>query len=729
MSIEKFFDIPLVAALALKEKQIQQIYRPIIAVHKWFARRPGTLFRGLILAEFGQRPLKEIFFEPNDFPDRLVVDPFMGGGTPIVEANRVGCDVAGFDINPMAAWIVREEIEHLDIDEYDRATFRLLKSLESQIGDLYRTKCPLYGDDDVPVKYFLWVKILDCVKCGRDFDLFPGYLVADDTRHPRNVLVCHSCGELNETSTVTKPGKCKSCKSTLQLDGPAKRGRCSCRHCGEPNKYPRSTAEPFRHRLFAIEYFNPSRKEGHVGRFFKKPDQFDLAKIDKVKKIRENSRLKFVPPDKIKAGDESSRLIRWGYKRYRELFNDRQQIGLEQSCRLIAAVRDTRVRNALATNFSDLLRYQNLLCRYDTMALKSLDIFSVHGFPIGLVQCESNILGITNENGTNVGSGGWINIIDKYRKAKKYCDAPFEIKRDGKRKIVVPIVGEWIGEHRADSRSRNVSIRCLSSAEMSTPPSSVDAVFTDPPYFGNVQYAELMDFCYVWLRRLVGKDFEGFSQDSTRSPDELTGNDTESRDLAHFTEGLTAVYKTMALALKPGGPLVFTFHHNQITAYCSIAVALLDAGFLCTVAIPCPAEMGGSIHIHGTNSSIVDTVFVCRQRTISQPLPDSISPEQLVKLLRNEIEMLSSAGMQPSLGDIRCVLFGHLTRIAILLLHRTWDMKAEILEKLALIQCTIDDFVSVPELITELTPPPQSRKKREVTLSLFAEEAANAISL
>ena len=55
MTIEANFDVPLVAAMALKEKQIQQNYRPIIAVHKWFARRPGTLFRGLILSEFGDR--------------------------------------------------------------------------------------------------------------------------------------------------------------------------------------------------------------------------------------------------------------------------------------------------------------------------------------------------------------------------------------------------------------------------------------------------------------------------------------------------------------------------------------------------------------------------------------------------------------------------------------------------------------------------------------------------
>ena len=42
MSIETRFDIPFIAAMALREKQIQQNYRPIIAVHKWFARRPGS---------------------------------------------------------------------------------------------------------------------------------------------------------------------------------------------------------------------------------------------------------------------------------------------------------------------------------------------------------------------------------------------------------------------------------------------------------------------------------------------------------------------------------------------------------------------------------------------------------------------------------------------------------------------------------------------------------------
>ena len=105
--IEKNFDIAFIADLALREKQIQQNYRPIIAVHKWFARRPGTLFRGLLLSEFVENSLEESFYSGHALSGRKICDPFMGGGTPLLEANRLGCDVVGFDINPMQVFPFR----------------------------------------------------------------------------------------------------------------------------------------------------------------------------------------------------------------------------------------------------------------------------------------------------------------------------------------------------------------------------------------------------------------------------------------------------------------------------------------------------------------------------------------------------------------------------------------------------------------------------------------------
>lgn len=731
MAIESDFDIALVAALALKEKQIQQNYRPIIAVHKWFARRPGTLFRGLILSEFGAQPLTESFFRANRFAGRVVADPFMGGGTPLIEANRVGCDVVGYDINPMAAWIVGEEISHLDLDTYRKAADRLLVYLRHELGRAYVTDCPHYGDSDVPVKYFLWVKVITCLKCESQIDLFPGYLLADDTRHSSNVLICPACGDLNEVADLRKPGRCRACAEDLVIEGPAKRNRCACKRCGHVNQYPRPVVGPPRHRPFAIEYFNLERRNGHKGRFFKKPDAKDLERVAEVARRWKSLTPEFVPEQEILAGDETDRLHRWGYRFYRELFNERQLLGLELSCRQIAGTADERVRHALATNLSDLLRYQNMLCRYDTMALKSLDIFSVHGFPVGLVQCESNLLGTLNASETNVGSGGWTNIIEKYSRAKSYCDAPFEVRQVGRRKVTVPVQGEWIGERKNGAPTRSVALRCTSSTTVDLPLSSLDAVFTDPPYFGNVQYGELMDFCYVWLRRLVGTKAEGFNLPSTRSPQELTGNATQARGIEHFTEGLSDVYRAMARALKPGAPLAFTFHHNRKEPYYAVGVAILDTGLTCLATLPCPAEMGGSIHIHGTGSSIVDTIFVCRfeGRTRRGQTFDSLAG--LGGVMKTELPLLYAAGMKPTAGDIRCMVFGHLTRYGIERLRKNWDSGRPTSDRLDLFARVVDrlgDCQALIDMLAAAPPPFVTCVARPVQRQLFPQDDRDAVS-
>ncbi|MGB9846535.1 MAG: DUF1156 domain-containing protein, partial [Desulfotomaculales bacterium] len=613
--IERSFDIPFVTDLALREKQIQQSYRPVIAVHKWFARRPGTLFRALLISEFVGGDLRKNYFSSHNLQGLRIADPFMGGGTPLLEANRLGCDILGFDINPMAYWIVRQEIQQIDLKAYREAANEISKRLEKEIGLFYRTRCVYCNQTEAPVKYFLWVKILKCRVCHREFDLFPGYLLAENSRHPRNVIICRKCGELVETDDRQRPGDCHNCGASLVLDGPARKNRCQCPYCGQVNTYPDPASGKPEHRLFAIEYYCPQCRPGHKGRFFKRPDELDLAKYQEARNKWQNINTAYVPDEEIPSGDETSRLLRWGYRRYREMFNERQLLGLELICRAVNSQKNERIREALATNFSDLLRYQNMLCRYDSYALKSLDIFSVHGYPVSLIQCESNIIGIKNGQGTNIGSGGWFNIVEKFFKAKVYCQRPFEvIHQAGKKKLIVT-GGEWIGEfreHAGKPQFKKVDLRCASATTADLEANSLDAVITDPPYFANVQYAELMDFCYVWLRRLVGRQNSVFGNPSTRNEGELTGNATLDRGLDHFTRGLSEVFCRFSAALKHGAPFVFTFHHNSIEAYYPVAVALLDAGLVCTSSIPCPAEMSASIHINGTGSSIVDTVFVNR---------------------------------------------------------------------------------------------------------------------
>ena len=695
--IEKLFDITFISDLALREKQIQQNYRPIIAVHKWFARRPGTLFRGLLLSEFLEGPLREAFYQANNLCNRQIADPFMGGGTPIVEANRLGCAVTGFDINPMSYWIVKQEIEHLDLEEYVKAGQALRATLEKEIGPFYRTQCFLCGSSDAHVKYFLWVKMISCHGCGNDIDLFPGYLISADARHPKNVFVCPACGGLTEASDRKNPGNCSHCGVGLIAEGPAKRSRCHCSVCGAENHYPKPQDGPPRHRLFAIEYHCLNCKKNHRGRFFKKPDAEDLARFQRTQDRWEALYQKqYVPEDDILSGDETDRLHRWGYKRYQEMFNPRQLLGLELSARFISNITDNRVRNALATNLSDLLRYQNMMCRYDSRALKSLDIFSVHGFPVSLIQCESNFLGIM-VHGRNmcVGSGGWANIIEKFKKAKLYCDNPFEVRHQGKSKKVVPIHGEWIGDDPNGNESRfprAVNLSCENAAACKLKDAILDGVFTDPPYFGNVQYAELMDFCYVWLKKLIGREFPAFRKKTTRTPDELTGNVDMGRNLAHFTEGISAVYRKMAAALKPGAPLVFTYHHNTIEAYYPIAISILDAGLTCSASIPCPAEMGASIHINGTGSSIIDTVFVCRKTGVMRRKWLADTPAELAAIVEEDLRQLRAGNVKPTRGDIKCIIYGHIIRLATWSLRKRWNTNRELPDRLSEVEHWIQSF-------------------------------------
>ena len=706
--IEHHFEVPFVSRLAMREKQIQQNYRPVIAVHKWFARRPGTLFRSLILSEFAEQPIHETFYQSQQMPHIRVFDPFMGGGTTMMEANRVGCSVTGTDVNPMAWWIVRQELRDLDVTAYQETAEKLRLHLEAEIGPLYRTRCLRCGSEEARSKYFLWVKTAHCESCQKDADLFPNFLISEDVRHPAYVFVCGCCGELFEAANRNKPGPCPHCGRPLPFQQTAKRNKSACNHCGQSITFP-GPATP-RHRLFALEYHCESCGSQSVagngkGRLFKKPDSNDLAHFGDAERRLKALRAKFIPEDTIPDGDETARLHRWGYERYRDLFNARQLLGLELSCRWISGVKDERIREALATNLSDLTRYQNMLCRYDTMALKSLDIFSVHGFPVGLIQCESNFLGIAGRKGAPVGSGGWLNIVEKFAKAKRYCSAPFEIKHDGLRKIEVPMPGEWIGtwgNGKHPPEEREIALLCADSASANVGGQMFDAILTDPPYFGNVQYAELMDFCYVWLRKLLGTSIPEFSKPSTRHENELTGNLNMGRGLDHFTEGLSDTLKRSTKRLKPGRPLAFTYHHNQLEAYLPLAVAILDADLVCSASLPCPAEMGASIHINGTGSSVIDTVFVCRSTGRFPRRWLAADANGLAEIIRSDIRMLADGGLKATQGDIRCISCGHLTRLAIWNLRHSWDKKLAVLKRMEAIRQWLSAFGGLGAVLAAL---------------------------
>lgn len=667
MALESDFDTEFVATLSYREKQMQQSYRPIIGIHKWFARRPGTLFRALLLSEFDDAPLRNGFYEGHDFSGKRIADPFMGGGTPLIEANRLGMGVIGADINPMAYWIVRQSIAPLDLFKFKLRAQKVAKAVERDLGHLFKTTCDHCGDV-TDVKYFLRTKEDECSRCGATNALFPNYKIASNQRHPDYVWYCPDCEELAEIGAQPDSDTrvdCPNCGSRLPPDGNTSGKSFECRYCGETTRY-RDRDRVMDERIVAIEYHCSECTNSHDGRFFKEPDREDTQRVANAATLLGESNLQFLPNEEIPDGDETTRLHNWGYSYYRDLFTDRQLLTLDRLAEEIAATNDTEVRRALATVFSDSLRYQNMMCRYDTWALKIQDVFSVHGFPAGLVRAENNVIGISG-----VGSGSFRHFVEKYERAKNYCRKPTEATfENGNKDGSVPIDGERIGATFVDSPAtvsgNHAFLTSGDSRNLTVEENSLDGVFTDPPYFDNVQYSELMDFCYVWLKQLLPdvSEFDG-NGGSTRKPEELMVNETEDRGIVHFTDGLSEVYRRMAHGLKPGSPLVFTYHHNDPDAYLPLIVGILDAGLNCTGTLAAPAEMSASLHISGTESSIVDTVFVCRGEDVE--LGDPFTE------LERSVTGLRAGGVDLTDGDIRCMTIGHMAQRAINRLYGKWD--------------------------------------------------------
>lgn len=675
-SMETSFDETLVAGLAAAEKQVQQSYRPVIGVHKWFARRPGTLFRGLALAELVEAPLAEHYFESHDL-DGVVLDPFMGGGTSLFEANRLGLSVVGYDTNPMSRWLLERELEELDVEAFELEGEAIAAEVEEELRDLYTTRCEECGEE-APVKFFMWVKTHVC-DCGEEALLFPGPLVAGRKmgRHTHDVLVCGSCRSVTQLLPDEPAEDCPNCGAPYADTRVPAKSACSC---GRPFTVGRPGSEqPPKHTLFALEYHCESCKarKGRRGRFFKGADAEDHARFAEAQARLAGVNSPFWPIDEIPPGDETNRLLRWGYRRFRDLHNERQLLGLAMLAERISRA-PADVRPALATVFSDFIRYQNMVCRYDTAALKVLDVFSVHGFPVHRVQCEAALIGIPR-----VGSGGYRHFLAKYAAAKRYCREPFETVRLRGRKQRVPVPGERIAsvpvdDHAELPRKRAALLRCASITAQPLPENTVDLVLTDPPYFANVQYSELMDFCYAWLRRLM-PDVPFFDRPTSKSQDEVTGNVTAGRGIDAFAERLSDVYRAAAHALRPGSPFVFTYHHNDLSSYAALVVAVLDAGLVPSTTLVCPSEMRASIHINRADSSRVDTVFVLRKP------PIGIRDERTTPLnerLIEHVQNLVDAGLTVSDGDRRCIRHGLLAESAVRVLSPAWNPAAPIEERM-----------------------------------------------
>jgi adenine-specific DNA methylase len=496
-----------VSKLALREGNAK---KPVYTMHKWWARRLGVVFRMILLSQAHSESdrglnLWDRFYSPARLPKGFrVLDPFLGGGTTLVEAAKLGAHCIGYDIDPVACFITQKELTPADPRRI-RARFEemqavLLRSIRSLYGSFVARK-------RVDVIYYFWVDSVTCPDCGTTCDGHPTYQLAHNRGRTLQTVVCPACDHITDIKFDVRFLRCTSCGVLTDLRKPPVRlGRFDCPHCVGRHLlhalYQRGLAKP---RLFAKEYLGPDGERG-----FARVSPRDLQLYDDAEHLLAQQESSLPIPDAAipSKGRTDSRPILYGYRHYRDLFNARQLLCLGLIAREIQKTEDASVRQALAMAFSHCLASNNMFCGYAFGYRRLTPLFSVHSYRKISRPVEGNVWGL------ELGRGSFSNAVRAVIAGSEYMRAPFEYRyRPSGEGVRVPVGLSTQNSHEVASPAASVDIYNQSSERLTSIRSgSIDLILSDPPYFDNISYSELSDFYHVWLREVLGSEYVGHSE-------------------------------------------------------------------------------------------------------------------------------------------------------------------------------------------------------------------------
>lgn len=655
---EEFCDV------AELESWRKEVNRPLYYIHKWWARRLGTVFRAMVVGTFSPAcsDVKDSFYRPVRFPQAVVFDPFMGSGTTIGEALKLGCRAIGRDINPVAHFAVRNALARHSREEVIREFKAIEDDVAGQIQHFYQARLPEGGM--ARTLYYFWVKVIDCPNCSAPVDLFGSYLFARHAYPKRNPVahaVCPSCGAIAKTRYDAATVTCSSCGHSYDpKTGPANGTRATCGTCAHVfpiAKAVRESGHLPKHRLYAKLVLTDREEKQYLP-----IDEFDRELYCRTKETLRESGKDFLVGE-LAPGYNTDQAINYGYLHWRDMFNDRQLLCLKLLADRIRSVKDERLRELFACLFSGVLEFNNMFASYKGEGTGAVR----HMFAHHILKPERTPLE-ANPWGTPKSSGSFSTLFKtRILRALEYCDDPFEIsvdRQNGRLKgrkvfgLSEPLGCRIASDFDSFKAGDRVYLSCGDSGRTDLASESVDAVITDPPFFDNVHYSQLADFFHAWQRYMLTQP-ESCVQ-TTRSDREVQHTDADT-----FASRLGGVWKECERVLKPNGLLVFTYHHSRPEGWRSVLEAIASAGFALVAAHPIKAEMSVAMPKNQANEPIdLDIIMVCRR--ISETAVSVKTPQcawkQALEVAGAQVGRLRKVGRNLSRNDIRVVIMAQLVR-------------------------------------------------------------------
>lgn len=593
----------------------------------------------------------EIMKSTNGNPPALL-DPFAGGGAIPLEAQRLGLEAHAHDLNPVAVMINKAMIEippkfsgmapvnsDAQVNSMHDAWARaeglaedvryygewMKQEAYKRIGHLYpKVKVPEeQGGGEATVIAWIWARTVKCPNpaCGCEIPLVRSFTLSKKKGHEAYVepqFFDSKCsytvklGEHKEKGTVNRTAaSCVACGTSVPLDYVRSEG---------------SNHRMGRHLIAVVA-------EGKNGRAYYSPDDIQLC----ASQVGEPEN---VPCEDLPEKALGFRIQAYGITKWKDLYTNRQLTALTTFSDLVVETQKKVEADAIAVGMSD---DHVPLCKGGHGA-------RAYGEAVGVY------LAFAVDRQADIGStiASWINTIGAIRNTFgrqaipmtwDFAEAnPFSSSTGCFSNMVdwiVKCIDNFpIAQFEAEVSQRDVQSDCGLRNIM---------ISTDPPYYDNIDYADLSDYFYIWMRRSLKDSYPGlFSTVLVPKTEELIATPfrhggSMEKAKSFFESGMLSASKQMYLYAREDVPVTIYYAYKQSdsdadgtasSGWETMLNSIVKAGFAITGTWPMRTERGNRMRGNGSNALASSIVLVCRKRPEDAP---QTTRRNLIATLRHEL--------------------------------------------------------------------------------------------